>query len=243
MIFNRKGNRKSYYYKRDLSIEKDAERVLSLAKSAKKYLDEKYKNGYKLVSVGNSHAPITETMKLLGCDTYTIPFSTSAFDCKTYDYPYKRAVYKRTKVSNVTLYISYKTEDWRKFFEYHGINADFSEKTGKTLLFTDYISEGNTKKVIEQILNHLGFDKSKTEFLSSEELFEIYENVNKIMDFNLDYSLYSGEMKKYSLKTSPKEVKFLTDTIIHPEYIENLPEKLPGKLFRFALYELLHKKM
>ena len=34
----------------------------------------------------------------------------------------------------------------RYYFKFHGIEQEFSKNTGKTLLFTDYVCEGRTKK-------------------------------------------------------------------------------------------------
>lgn len=214
-----------------MSIQKYAERLLELAKESKNHLDSKYPNGYKLVSIGNSIAPLTETMQLLGADTVTLPFSIQIIDNI---FPFERVTGLWSPY--ISKKLSYKVEDWENYFKYHGIERDFSKNTGKTLLFTDYVCEGKTKKKIKRILEGLNFDMAKTEFLYEGNLLP-----RKVIcpDFGLSDALDHSELKKFALKISPKEVMRHSDTIRHPEYIAEQPEKLAAKLFRFALYELL----
>lgn len=65
-ILNKKGTFKldeNYTYTRDnMSINRDAERVLKIAVTTKDKLDMEYKNGYKLVGIGRSPAAIVENM-------------------------------------------------------------------------------------------------------------------------------------------------------------------------------------
>jgi hypothetical protein len=217
----------SHSYK-DLSIQKYAQRLLKLAQESKNHLDSKYPNGYKLVSIGNSLAPLTETMQLLGADTVTLPFSIQILENV---FPFENQCFNKHTL--------YKVEDWKNYFKFHGIEQEFSKNTGKTLLFTDYVCEGRTKKAIKRILEGLNFDMTKTEFLYEGNLFP-----RKVIcpDFDLSDALDHSELKQFSLKNSPKDVKWNIDVIKHPEYIAEQPEKLAAKLLRFALYDLLAEK-
>lgn len=234
-MINKIGTNDYSYSGKDLSIQKFAERLLKLAQASKNHLDSKYPNGYKLVSIGNSLAPLTETMQLLGADTVTLPFSIQILDNI---FPFDN-VAERQMNPYFGEHFSYKVEDWEKYFKFHGIERDFSKNTGKTLLFTDYVCNGNTKKTIKRILEGLNFDMAKTEFLYEGNLFP-----PKVIcrDFNLSDSLDHSELKKFALKISPKDVMWNIDVIKHPEYIAGEPEKLAAKLLRFSLYELLSHK-
>lgn len=219
----------------DISIVKDAKRILKVASDIKQYLDGKYKNGYKLVGIGNSPAAIVETMQLLGVDAVTLPFSRQQIEyCNSRNFPYEHLV--PSSDSNYEHAEKCSAKDWEEYFKFYGIDKNFVKNTGKTLIFTDYVCEGWTKKYIESILEGIGFDKNY-EFREILQLLP-YDTERK-RDYSLSNCLDYCVFKCYAKMESPKRVMRYVDIIKHPEYIPSLPEKLQSKLFRFALYDLM----
>lgn len=245
---NKKGANQSDLFdkRKDLSIKKDAQRIFDYAAKTKEFFDNKYKNGYKLVGIGNSPAPIVETMQLLGADTVTLPFSRIQIEASpdSRDFPYEHWVSEGDggELFSNSYYGHWekcKAEDWDDYFKYYGIDKDFTRNTGKALIFTDYVCDGWTKKYIEAILEGLGFDKNY-EFIETEQLLPPHSG------FKMDYSLFrcldAASFKKYTKMESPAHYFRKVDILKHPEYIPSLPERLRFKLFRCALYDLLALK-
>ena len=236
----------SFSNRKDVSIKKDAERILEVASKIKEYFDCKYKNGYKLVGIGNSPAPIVETMQLLGADASTLPFSRAQIEDSpvSRDFPYEHWV---PEVDGGELFSnSYyghfekcSAKDWEEYFCFYGIDKDFQQRTGKTLIFTDYVADGWTKKYFESILEGLRFGKNY-EFIETLSLLPY--GVNLHLNYNLFRCLDGSSFKDYAKMESPKQYIRKIDIIKHPEYIPSLPEKLKSKLFRCALYDLMTKK-
>ena len=237
MLINKRADL-SYYYdgRKDLSIKKDAERIFEYASKTKEYLDNKYKNGYRLVGIGNSPAPIVETMQLLGADAVTLPFSKNMIElscCR--NFPYERWVpneyYGTWEKCSV--------KDWEDYFRFYGVDKDFCKKTGKSLIFTDYVCEGYTEKYLVSILEGIGFDRNY-EFIATDMLLpsSVGFRFGYAFSRSLDYSVF----KDYARMKSPKKCLREIDIIKHPEYIPSLPESFQSKLFLCAIYDLLEKK-
>jgi len=244
-IFNRKGTNHSDTFdnRKDISIKKDAERIFNYATKTKEYFDNKYKNGYKLVGIGNSPAPIIETMQLLGANAVTLPFSRVQIEASpdSRDFPYEHWVAegdggKFFPNSYYGHWEKCKAEDWKEYFKYYGVHKDFTRNTGKALIFTDYVCDGWTKKYIEAILEGIGFDKNY-EFVETEQL--LPHNVGFKIDFSVFRCLDNSSFKHYAKMESPRHCFRKVDILKHPEYIPSLPEKLKSKFFRCALYDLL----
>ncbi len=232
--------------RKDLSIKKDAERIFEYASKTKEYLDNKYKNGYRLVGIGNSPAPIVETMQLLGADAITLPFSRIQIEYSpvSRDFPYEHWVPEGDggNLFPNSYYGHFEkgsAKDWEEYFRFYGVDKDFTQNTGKTLIFSDYVCDGWTKKYIEAILEGIGFDKNY-EFIRTERL--LPSNINSNCDFNMDTCLDHSAFKNYAKMESVGRVIRKTDVLKHPEYIMSLPENLKSKLFRYALFDLLEKK-
>ncbi len=246
-LLNKKGANleDSFTGRKDISINKDAERILEFASKTKEYFDDKYKNGYKLVGIGNSPAAIVETMQLLGADAITIPFSRVLIDqSHSREFPYEHWVPDEDSSDYFPDLIlghweELSAKDWEEYFKFYGIEKDFSKKTGKALIFTDYICDGWTIKYIESILNGLGFENNY-EFIDT--LMLLPRDIKLQMDYSLFRCLDGSEFKDYAKMESPKVCYRNIDIIRHPEYIPSLPEPLKSKLFRCALYDLLAEK-
>ncbi|MCQ2743270.1 MAG: hypothetical protein MJ230_00545 [bacterium] len=233
-------------YRNDLSIKKDAQRIFTLASNIKEFFDDKYKNGYKLVGIGNSPAPIVETMQLLGADAVTLPFSKVLIEeslCR--EFPYERWApdgSREDMYRNIGHWGKCSAKDWEEYFKYYGVEKDFCKKTGKALLFTDYVAEGWTQRYLESILKGIGFDKNY-EFIRTECL--LPSDIRFIRGWNLGYNLGNcldnSKFKCYAKMESPKHHYREVDIIKHPEYIPSLPEGNESKLFRCALYDLIAK--
>lgn len=217
----------------DLSIKKDAERILYLAKRAKNKLDKKYPQGYKLISIGNSPAPFVETMQLLGADTDVIPFSKRTLMGK---FPF-------VKVTEDSLQ-KYSSQDWENYFKFFGITPDFTEKTGKRLIFTDYSVSGETvENMFKPMLRALGYPKDTIvadiyDILPTPKQLADSENIEAaIGNFNLANIIYKSEYKKYAAAPSAKNIHF--DYIKHPELIKTLEPSIESKLLRYAIFKLI----
>lgn len=220
----------------DLSIKKDAERILELASKTKEYFDNKYKNGYRLVGIGNSPAPIVETMQILGADAVTLPFSKAQIEASLcYAFPYEHFV----PLGHGGKWEKCSAKDWEEYFRFYGVDKDFSKDTGKALIFTDYICEGWTRKYLETILKGIGFDKNY-EFIETAQL--LPPDIQSDCGFDLDRCLDISAFKGYAKMISPKLYMKRIDILKHPEFIPSLPENLKSKLFRCALYDLIGKK-
>ena len=238
-ILNKKGSNLECYFthRKDLSIEKDAERILEFASKTKEYFDNKYKKGYKLVGIGNSPAPIVETMQLLGADAITLPFSRQLIEqCDSREFPYEHWVPEDSYYGHTE---KCSAKDWEEYFKFYGLDKDFSKNTGKALIFTDYISEGWTQIYFESILKGLGFDKNY-EFIETDSL--LPRNIELHPDYNLSHCLDSSDFKVFAKMESPKYYYRDVDIIKHPEYIPSLPGTIKSKLFRCALYDLISKQ-
>ena len=216
-----------YDFNRDNhSINRDAERILNVALTTKNKLDKEYTNGYKLVGIGRSPAALVETMELLGADAVAIPFSKEIF--VGYLSPYSPRMHFTAK-------------DCEEYFKYFGIDKDFSQ-TGKTLIFTDYINNGDTKNCLELILKELKLDNKNTKFTEimslmpgkdvllpddyisfsdcfMHRIFDVYGRIERIASFIGDVNIIKS-----------------------PELYKTLPETFMSKLFRCALYDLLAEK-
>lgn len=239
-ILNKKGNDDCDWStaRGDISIKKDAERILEVASDIKKHLDDKYKNGYKLVGIGRSPAVIVDTMQLLGADTVTLPFSRQQIEyCNSRVFPYEHFV--PSSASYYEHFEKCSAKDWEDYFKYYGVSKDFPQNTGKTLIFTDYVCDGWTKKYIESILVGIGFDKNY-EFIETFQLLppDTESKRDYLLSNCFDYSVF----KDYAKMGSPKQHLREIDIIKHPEYIPSLPETFKSKLFRCALYYLMAKK-
>jgi len=210
----------------DKNIKSDTKYILNIAERIKNNLNGKYPNGYKLVSIGNSASPFVSAMNTLGEDTLTLPFSKQTF-MKAGGFPYKN-----------TKGIPYTPQDWENYFKFHGIDKNFEKRTGKKLIFTDYVYTGQSLKLFSGILEKLGFDP-KTEIIDFPKLI----NSSKPKEINkLKNSLMSIDFKYLSEKMSAKLCNEQNiDIIRNPEYIENQGERFVSKLFKFALFEQLEK--
>lgn len=228
-------------YRNDQSIKKDAQRIFELASNIKEFFDDKYKNGYKLVGIGSSPAPIVETMHLLGADAVTLPFSKSMIIDRNGNFPYERLIpwYNFFTQSHSSTLKKCSAKDWEEYFAYYGIVKDFCKKTEKSLIFTDYVCDGSTQIYLESILKGIGFDKNY-EFIRTENL--LPPDIKYSCDYNLGRCLDSSVFKPYAKMESPKRYSREIDIIKHPEYIPSLPETFMSKLFRCALYDLMAKK-
>lgn len=219
----------------DLSIKKDAERILELASKTKEYFDNKYENGYRLVGIGNSPAAIVETMQMLGADAVTLPFSKEQIEASLcYAFPYEHFVPFGCggKWEKCT------AKDWEEYFKFYGIDKDFCKNTGKALIFTDYTCEGWTRKYFETILKGIGFDKNY-EFIETAQL--LPPDIEFNCDYSLDRCLDISAFKGYAKMVSPKRYLKKIDILKHPEFIPSLPEGITSKLFRCALFDLMAK--
>jgi len=245
-ILNRKGAdyADDFTNRKDISIKKDAERIFTYVLKTKEYFDKKYKNGYKLVGIGNSPAAIVETMKLLGADAVTLPFSRVQIESPcSYEFPYEHWVpdEESSRFSSDSYYGRWekcKKEDWEEYFKYYGVNKNFSENTGKALIFTDYVCDGWTKKYIEAILEGIGFDKNY-EFIETDCL--LPPNTGLKLNYSLFRWFDAAGPKDYAKMESPAGCFRKVDILKHPEYIPSLPEKFKSKFFRCALYDLMAK--
>lgn len=244
-ILNRKGTFKldnsSNCTRDNMSINRDAERVLRIALKTKDKLDKEYKNGYKLVGIGRSPAVIVETMNLLGADAISIPFSKSAVRGCAEDFPYSYTEYIGRGYDYPTTK-KFEVKDWKNYFEYFGVDNSFSQRTGKTLIFTDYVCDGATKYYLESILKGLRFDEKNTKFteifdlMPTEEKFlaDDYIHMGSCFD-NLVFSEY-GRIKSL-MHILPK-----VNIIKNPKRLESVPETFLSKLFRCAIYDLIKEK-
>lgn len=212
----------------DRSIKNDAKKILKIAQNIKDNMDKKYPNGYKLVSIGNSAAPITETMRMLGADTHTIPFSIDGLTIKE-GFPYRKFNQPEP----------YKKEDWKNYLEHHGIDKDFEERTGKKLVITDYVFSGYTMKVVKNIFGYLGFSND-TEFANVTDLPNSLKHKER---FKLESDLLDQKYKYLSEKMTGKMcIQENTDFVKHPEYIENQDERFASKIFKYAIFRNLEEK-
>ena len=239
-ILNRKGTFKmdeSYAYTRDnMSINRDAERVLKIAVATKDKLDREYKNGYKLVGIGRSPAAIVETMNLLGADTVAIPFSKDVL--LDYKFPFGYTEY----IGRYPIRENFETKDWENYFKYFGIDKNFSQRTGKTLIFTDYVCDGGTKNCLESILTGLGFDDKNTKFI---EIFDLMPTKEKFLADDYIRMIRCFDSRVFDVYGKIERIaNFLhkINIIKHPEYYQSLPETFMSKLFRCALYDLIAEK-
>lgn len=208
------------------NIKNCAKYILNISKNVKENLDKKYPQGYKVVSIGNSAAPFTETMKILGADTVTLPFSKTSFNYNK-DFPHMN--YKG---------IFYKYSDWEKYLDYYGIDKDF-EKTGKKLIFTDFICTGKSSNIFKNILEKLDFDQN----IEITNFSDLINNLDKKEKEKLNSYLFNVKFKYLSEKMSAKYTyRADIDPIKTPEYIENQGERFVSKLLKFAVFENLAEK-
>ncbi len=236
-ILNRKGTFKlddSCNFTRDnMSINRDAERILRIALKTKNKLDKEYKNGYKLVGIGRSPAVIVETMHLLGADAVAVPFSQSArYPQKTY------CGYGQY----YTRYEEFKAKDWEEYFKYFGVDNEFSKRTGKTLIFTDYVCDGGTKYYLESILKGLGFDEKNTKFT---EIMDLMPQKGVLLPDDyicLGRCFDRRVFCEYGKIESIARILHKVNVIKNPECLESVPETFLSKLFRCAIYDLIKEK-
>ena len=228
---------------KDISIKKDAERIFRIAVKTKEKLDREYRNGYKLVGVGNSPSALVETMHdLLGADAVTLPFSIRILT--DFEFPFE---YMEKNILGE--YRKFTAGDWENYLKFFGIDKNLTKRTGKTLIFTDFVSEGNTRYCIESLLRGLRFDKD-TKFT---EIFDLMpckigdaENGVLLPDDNIDLHRYieGFGLKRYAKKPGIRYYFNYENIIKNPEYYisRTEPESLKFKLFRCALYDLVSKK-
>lgn len=244
-ILNKKGTFKqdnSCECTRDnMSINRDAERVLRIALKTKDKLDKEYENGYKLVGIGRSPAVIVETMNLLGADAVSIPFSKSAVRGCAEDFPYSYTEYIGRGYDYPTTK-KFEVNNWKNYFKYFGVDNSFSQRTGKTLIFTDYVCDGATKYYLESILKGLGFDEKNTKFT---EIFDLMPTEEK---FLADDYIHMGRcfdnrvFSEYGRIKSLMHILPKVNIIKNPKRLESVPETFLSKLFRCAIYDLIKEK-
>ena len=242
-ILNRKGTFKpdesSAYTRDNMSINRDAERVLRIAVTTKNKLDREYKNGYKLVGIGRSPAAIVETMNLLGADTVAMPFSRGVL--LDYKFPFGYTDYIGDGY-RYPIRENFETKDWENYFKYFGIDKNFSQRTGKTLIFTDYVCDGGTKNCLESILKGLGFDDKNTKFI---EIFDLMPTKEKFLADDYIRMIRCFDNRVFDVYGKIERIaNFLhkINIIKYPECYESLPETFMSKLFRCALYDLIAEK-
>lgn len=241
-LLNKKGmfdtdNSCGCFTRENMSINKDAERVLRMAATIKGELDKEYPNGYKLVGIGRSPAAITETMHLLGSDAIAIPFTK---DLLFGEFPFSYTEYCGNGYSN-PITRKFETKDWQNYFKYFGIDSNFSQRTGKPLIFTDYVCSGGTKYVLESILKGIGFSEKNIIFT---EIFDLMPGKKKFLPYdridlgrcfdNRVFSVY-GKIERLSSLLGLRKLNIIKN----PEYYNSIPETFMSKLFRCAIYDLL----
>ena len=233
----------SYDGTKNLSIKKDAARILKMSIKTKEKLDKEYPNGYKLVGVGNSPSALVETMHdLLGADAVTLPFSKGIFT--NYKFPFQH--------KSLNPYHNpekFEAKDWENYLKFFGIYKNFTEETGKALIFTDFVSDGDTKYCIESLLRGLGFDEN-ARFINILDLMscktEDKDDGIFLKGDRIDLYRYimGGGLKRYARKPSIRYYFSYENIIKNPKYYISCsePESFKFKLFRCALYDLISKK-
>ena len=225
-LINKDKNVAPYLTLKSSSIKNDTDYVLKVAQNVKSNLDFKYPNGYKLVSIGNSAAPFTETMKLLGADTLTIPFSKSCLHQKQ-EFPY-------------ACFEPIEKNDWKKYIEFQGIDKNFEKRTGKKLIITDYVDSGQSMSIVKNIFKNLDFP-ADTEFTNFSNLTSYMPNSNKRNELN--EHLLKTDFKHLSEKMSARLCNsYKINFVKYPEYIGNQSERFVSKLHKFALFEIFEEQ-
>lgn len=213
--------------KEEVRVKTDAKIVFKVADEIKQYLDKKYPNGYKLVSLGNSPAPFVESMSLLGADTTTLPFSMAMLN--GHKYPYD-SIFNET----------YNKKDWIEYLNHYGIDIETLNKAGKKLIFTDYKYSGRTLHAFEEIIENIGYGEA--DVVSLYELLN-KTNLSKEKIGYLERILSDSSFKYLSEKPSPKYVNInKIDIVRHPEAIDICGEGFASKLLKFLYYDNKYKK-
>ncbi len=223
----RKGSDEKSYSRKNLSIKKDAQCILSISKSMKKSFEELYPNS-RLVGIGRSPAPFVETMQMLSADTISIPFSKEYIDYKRCSFPFK----------NLRTNKEYTSTDWENYLSYYGAGKDFIKKTGKTLVFTDITGSGETiNRVLKPILQKLNYPLNTTVEEVGFFMQHLEDKDDILKEFDVSCALDRSELKRYATKLSARDPSINIDIFKTPGLIETMEQPFDSKIFRFAIFD------
>ena len=189
------------------SIEKEAikedmgaiyEAVEDCVNSTKLIADsynEKYgKGNWEYISIGRSCAPFASILDKLGIKTHTIPISGM-----------QQGV---TSAKDLTSQKGF--EEYKNFIYNLGLNPQTVKNSGKTYIFQDYVDQGNTIRIFEELIRskEMGLDSKNIKFESiNDALFNgAYSTRN--MD---NFRLMGKVMDRLKMQNSPLSVKNFTD--------------------------------
>ncbi len=155
------------------TIENDAKFFVKLSKRLKNIMDKQYPQGWTLVSIGASPAIFAQILKHLGADAKIVPFSKRlkrdpAFDSINFD----------------------------KYFNEVGLTKDsFKEK--KQMIYTDFVSGGETIRMFENLIKSTGRYRKEDRFEDFSSLFGLNLNVHEEELLN-EFFFNKSQIKSYS---------------------------------------------
>lgn len=205
------------------TIENDAKFFVKLSKRLKNILDKQYPQGWTLVSIGASPAIFAQILKHLGADTKIIPFSKRLKKDPTFD-----------------------SINFDKYFKELGLTKG-SLKEGKQMIYTDFVSGGETIRVFKNLIKSTGRYKKEDKFEDFSSLFGLQLNVHEEELLN-EFFFNQSQIKSYSAcpymnsATKYKNISQLdktfnwnfTSKLMNFAFMDNIEREknsLPAKIF------------
>ncbi len=145
----RRGIKSPYTANQKYTISNDAEKYIKVAKSIKSQLEQRFPEGFSVVSVGSSPSVLCDILKLENVNVKYLPFS-------------RRLGY---------LYEPYK-KDFQKLYKDTGITEDFIKKE-KNIVFLDYTFSGRCLEHIKSVTKDIYNNPKNTHFLSINKDLEL----------------------------------------------------------------------
>lgn len=153
----RKGVKSPYFIYQSFSIANDADKYIKEAKSLKSQLEQRFPDGFSVVSVGSSPSVLCDILKLENINVKYLPFSRV-----------------------LGFVFEPNCKDFKKLYKEADITSDFINNE-KNVVFLDYTYSGKCLKAIKAITEEM-FDKQKNvHFLSinkdlklDDEFVELY---------------------------------------------------------------------
>ena len=193
------------------SIENDMQFFVTTAYKLKNILDYKYPDGWIFVAIGGSTAPFAKILEYMGAQTKIIPYS-----------------------SRVKYQDGFQDIDFNKYFYDIGYKAT-DINPHKTIIYTDFVSSGETLRDFKHYINSTGRSTPNDIFVNFSDLPEntINSGEKELLD---EWFFNKKQIKSYSpCPNMTKPVQYINAKNMNKEFEWNFTTKL----MNFAILDCL----
>ena len=198
---------------KERTIENDMLFFVKTSYKLKNMLDAKYPNGWSFVAIGGSTALYAKILEYMGADTKILPYS-----------------------KNVHYKPNYKDINFNSYFDDVGLKKSYLNN-GKTIIFGDYVSTGETIETIKWQLESTDRINRHEIFANFIDLFwdTLSSDEKNLLD---DWFLNRQQIKSYTPCPNMNEISQYKNAI---NMNKNFEWNFTTKLMNFAVIDCIYE--